>query len=118
MLPLEKMVSLCSLTKEVLHTLTFIVFGLQDSPFRSGNMEATSDGMLASPGVAEKGYFDLRMSVSADGGHSSVPPKHTVSSYDYRLCISQLNVNFHTEHWYSRCSDCAARSESTHAPYI
>ena len=45
-----------------------------------GNMEATSDGMLAMPGVAEKGYFDLRVSVSTSGGHSSVPPEHTVSS--------------------------------------
>ncbi|KZT69704.1 carboxypeptidase S [Daedalea quercina L-15889] len=32
---------------------------------------------LARPAVSEKGYFDLEIEVSASGGHSSVPPRHT-----------------------------------------
>lgn len=34
--------------------------------------------MIATPGIAEKGYLDVRVEVTAPGGHSSVPPKHTV----------------------------------------
>ncbi|KAH8834869.1 carboxypeptidase S [Flagelloscypha sp. PMI_526] len=32
---------------------------------------------FATPGVAEKGYLDVRVEVSAPGGHSSIPPAHT-----------------------------------------
>jgi len=30
-------------------------------------------------GIAEKGYYDVKVEVAAPGGHSSVPPPHTVS---------------------------------------
>lgn len=30
------------------------------------------------PAVAEKGYLDVRVEVATPGGHSSVPPQHTV----------------------------------------
>jgi len=33
--------------------------------------------VIASPGIAEKGYLDVRDEVTAPGGHSSVPPPHT-----------------------------------------
>ena len=29
------------------------------------------------PALAEKGYVDVRVEVTASGGHSSVPPPHT-----------------------------------------
>jgi Gly-Xaa carboxypeptidase len=32
---------------------------------------------FALPGTAEKGYFDVKVTVSGKGGHSSVPPEHT-----------------------------------------
>ena len=32
---------------------------------------------FALPGTAEKGYFDVKVRVSGEGGHSSVPPEHT-----------------------------------------
>ncbi|KAJ7634095.1 hypothetical protein DFH06DRAFT_1100558 [Mycena polygramma] len=36
------------------------------------------DGLIfASPGISEKGYFDLKVEVFSAGGHSSVPPPHT-----------------------------------------
>lgn len=34
-------------------------------------------GLLAMVGTAEKGYMDVRLSCSAEGGHSSQPPKTT-----------------------------------------
>ncbi|KAG6891195.1 hypothetical protein C0995_008447 [Termitomyces sp. Mi166 len=33
--------------------------------------------VIATPGIAEKGSLDVRVEVTAPGGHSSVPPKHT-----------------------------------------
>lgn len=35
--------------------------------------------VIAIPGIAEKGYIDVKVSVSTPGGHSSAPPAHTVS---------------------------------------
>lgn len=34
--------------------------------------------VFATPGIAEKGYLDATITVSMPGGHSSVPPDHTV----------------------------------------
>lgn len=36
--------------------------------------------VLATPGIAEKGFLNTYVKVTAPGGHSSVPPAHTVSS--------------------------------------
>ena len=36
-------------------------------------------GVVAIPAIAEKGYIDVRVEVTSPGGHSSVPPSHTVS---------------------------------------
>ncbi|KAF5375364.1 hypothetical protein D9615_008006 [Tricholomella constricta] len=33
--------------------------------------------VFATPGIAEKGYMDVRVEVTAPGGHSSIPPQHT-----------------------------------------
>ncbi|RDB23324.1 Carboxypeptidase S [Hypsizygus marmoreus] len=33
--------------------------------------------VVALPGIAEKGYIDVRVEVTAAGGHSSIPPEHT-----------------------------------------
>src|SRR5579863_9678032 len=43
--------------------------------------------MIAIPAIAEKGYMDVRVSVSTPGGHSSVPPPHTVSHYVFWLVL-------------------------------
>ncbi|KAF9649050.1 carboxypeptidase S [Thelephora ganbajun] len=52
----------------------------QDSP----DVYTEPDGFLetygsvtALPSVAEKGYIDVRLTVSSPGGHSSIPPAHT-----------------------------------------
>jgi Peptidase dimerisation domain. len=36
--------------------------------------------MLAIPGVTEKGMYNVKVEVKGPGGHSSLPPSHTVSS--------------------------------------
>lgn len=33
--------------------------------------------IVATPGIAEKGYLDVKVEITTPGGHSSVPPKHT-----------------------------------------
>ncbi|KIY65076.1 carboxypeptidase S [Cylindrobasidium torrendii FP15055 ss-10] len=42
-----------------------------------GHFSETYDGVFAFVGIAEKGYVDIKLEVSAPGGHSSVPPVHT-----------------------------------------
>lgn len=39
---------------------------------------AGGDVIFAVPSTSEKGYTDILVEVSTQGGHSSVPPKHTV----------------------------------------
>ncbi len=36
---------------------------------------------LATPGIVEKGYLDTKLEIAAPGGHSSIPPSHTVSAF-------------------------------------
>ena len=35
--------------------------------------------VFATLGIAETGYYDVKVEVATAGGHSSVPPPHTVS---------------------------------------
>lgn len=41
--------------------------------------DPVSGTVFAAPHVSEKGYLDVRIEVNVKGGHSSVPPAHTVS---------------------------------------
>jgi Gly-Xaa carboxypeptidase len=43
--------------------------------------------VIAIPGIAEKGYFDARVTVSTAGGHSSIPPPHTSIGILSRLLV-------------------------------
>lgn len=45
--------------------------------------------VFAAPGVAEKGYIDVKIDVTSPGGHSSVPPAHTVCVF-FLVCLSFL----------------------------
>ena len=40
--------------------------------------------VIATPGVSEKGYMDVMINVASPGGHSSLPPPHTVCSCHFR----------------------------------
>ncbi len=50
------------------------------------------DTPIALVGIAEKGYFTIELKVRAEGGHSSVPPKHTAIGILSRA-ISRLEGN-------------------------
>lgn len=45
-----------------------------------GGQDLREHVIFANPAVAEKGSFNLRIDLSTPGGHSSVPPPHTVRS--------------------------------------
>ncbi|KAG6334184.1 hypothetical protein ID866_4899 [Astraeus odoratus] len=46
-----------------------------------GAMGSFGDGFyFASPSLSEKGYMDVLLEVASPGGHSSVPPDHTVGA--------------------------------------
>lgn len=49
---------------------------------------------FATPAVAEKGHYDLGITVSTLGGHSSVPPPHTAIGL-ISLLIAELERNPH-----------------------
>lgn len=75
--------------------------GTQHFPLLSGHfdMESDIDGYLetygsvtALPSVTEKGYIDIRLSVSSPGGHSSVPPKHTVEFFTRNTLTTILTL--------------------------
>ncbi|KAK8193356.1 putative vacuolar carboxypeptidase Cps1 [Phyllosticta capitalensis] len=55
-------------------------------------LTALGDHVYALPGVGEKGYADLLITVSVDGGHSSRPPPHTGIGIMAEL-ISELEAN-------------------------
>lgn len=40
-------------------------------------IQSQGDILYAYPGVGEKGYYDIQLSLEVNGGHSSRPPKHT-----------------------------------------
>ena len=55
----------------------YVLTGLSTYASVAGYHEQ-SGAVFATPGIAEKGYLDVRLEVSSPGGHSSVPPAHTV----------------------------------------
>ncbi|KIY67309.1 carboxypeptidase S [Cylindrobasidium torrendii FP15055 ss-10] len=55
---------------------------------------AVAEPIFALPGISEKGYLDVRMQVSAPGGHSSVPPDHTSIGL-LSLLVVALEQNAH-----------------------
>jgi len=56
-----------------------ICFDLVSEPWFPGEFAEQYGSVFATPGIAEKGYLDVHVEVTAPGGHSSIPPKHTVS---------------------------------------
>ena len=83
--------------------------------FASRSHERHPDGFseqfgtpFAIPAIGEKGYFDTRLEVTTPGGHSSIPPEHTVS---FPLCISPTEAYNHSlqEYWNSRYSPSSIR---------
>ena len=48
---------------------------------------------IYNPCTAEKGYLDLRMEISTLGGHSSLPPPHTVCSPSMARFVPFANLD-------------------------
>ena len=49
--------------------------------------------IIASPGIAEKGSSNVRVQVTAPGGHSSIPPAHTVFVLLSSHCLHSFDRN-------------------------
>lgn len=50
------------------------------------------DVIFAVPSLSEKGYLDVRIELTAKGGHSSVPPKHTVRVLTHPPLRTHINM--------------------------
>ena len=58
-----------------------------DNHFTGGFVEQYGS-VIATPGITEKGSLNVKVDVATPGGHSSVPPIHTVSqSYTAPRCL-------------------------------
>ena len=55
---------------------------LLNGSFRLGGFQDVYGSVVALPSVTEKGYLDIQLTVTSPGGHSSVPPKHTVRAHE------------------------------------
>ncbi|KAH8103886.1 carboxypeptidase S [Cristinia sonorae] len=76
---------------------TYGTYGFSILVDEGGDLEVRDNIAIASPAVAEKGHFDLRLAVSTIGGHSSVPPAHTSIGILAGLIV-QLEDNPHEPH--------------------
>lgn len=59
---------------------------------------------IASPGIAEKGFMNVLVEVTAPGGHSSIPPAHTVGQFLICKLLSLFTI--FSEHRYTLCPPC------------
>lgn len=86
----------CSLTRVVSHNtiLRAVRSGFKDL-FSVAGFSEQYGTVFAVPGVGEKGYIDVRVEVTSPGGHSSVPPPHTVSFFQIKF-LSQNRFRLFT----------------------
>ena len=82
----------------------------------TGGQNLREHALFATPAVAEKGHLSVRIDVTTPGGHSSVPPPHTVRQ-DGLCPILTLTFAF-SGNWYLGISDYQAGGQTTrgHAP--
>ena len=52
-------------------------YGIVNEPYPAG-FARQFGSVVATPGIAEKGFLNVLVEVTAPGGHSSIPPAHTV----------------------------------------
>ena len=125
---------LCSSTKVVSSIASNI------SPFVSkfiGDYMIEHGKVFATPAITEKGYLDVLIDVQSPGGHSCVPPPHTVNvnspsphplvhSHNYRPSVSFLpysSVLRPTRSWQNstavrRCTQSLNASQHMHPNYL
>jgi len=61
----------------------FLLIKIPTSVYRAFSLDVAGFAeqygtMVATPGIAEKGFLNVLVEVTAPGGHSSIPPAHTV----------------------------------------
>ena len=56
----------------------YFVLDTNENPLVLAGLIDMFGSAIANPGIAEKGNINVRVEVTAPGGHSSVPPPHTV----------------------------------------
>ena len=84
------------------HFPFFITHTLLNQSYPGSITDHGNGVYFAFPALSEKGYLDVRIQVDTPGGHSSIPPKHTVRPFVHNTRnINQLVLS---EHWIS----CAA----------
>ena len=74
-----KSLLLSSLTRVVCNSKIFVTLPAFLTLIITGVFSEQYGTVFATPGVAEKGSMNVEISVAAPGGHSSIPPDHTVS---------------------------------------
>jgi hypothetical protein len=80
-------------------SVTILRYGLTRYPEGYGK-NAVDELIFAVPGVSEKGYLDVKIEVATPGGHSSIPPAHTVRPL-FLHRDKKLNNCVYKEHWSS-----------------
>ncbi|KAJ6553553.1 hypothetical protein DFH09DRAFT_988122 [Mycena vulgaris] len=87
-----------------------------------GGLIKTFGVLAAFPGVAEKGYLDVVVEVTAPGGHSSVPPDHTSIGILAALVVQYENnpykVQLSRESTSYRMFQCLAQYGTTMPPDV
>ncbi|KAE9388895.1 carboxypeptidase S [Gymnopus androsaceus JB14] len=80
------------------------------------------DIIFAKPGVAEKGWLDVRIEVKTRGGHSMMPPRHTSAAL-LSLIVSELDAKpppahlFRTSPFFEAL-ECSAEYDRKAHPHI
>lgn len=76
-------------------------------------VQTVGDVLYALPGVAEKGYHDVQLTLDVTGGHSSKPPPHTgigiASAMIVALEKSPYNPRLTQENPFRRVLECKAK---------
>ncbi len=83
---MERMGLPLSSTKDVSRTIPLCL--LIDNECQAAGFGETFGSIFAMPGIAEKGYVDVQVEVATAGGHSSIPPDHTVYSLRDKVATS------------------------------
>lgn len=70
--------------------------------------------MVTLPSVTEKDYLDIQLYVTPPGGHSSIPPKHTVWVREFSSRSPMLSKVLRNSIYELTKSDKALRHVETH----
>ena len=106
--PMGKTASQWLWMKDVRWPLICILYStLKGKPLVLAGFTDNFGSVFATPGIAEKGNVNVLVEVTAPGGHSSVPPPHTVLvTFVVAATYIPLIEIIHIEHWHPLCASC------------